>query len=107
MVHVAKYYLEEGGKEQIMGKIELFMNNERQKWYQNGFDQGVDQGKEDVLLDMCRNPKYTDEDIAELGHISVSEVKALSEKSKRKVDRRKIFSVLNTFCIWKTQRKKH
>jgi len=56
MVRVVKHYLEEGGKEQIMGEIELFMDNQRQKWYPNGFDQGVDQGKEDVLLDMCRNP---------------------------------------------------
>ena len=70
---MVEYYQNEGGKELAMKDYERDMVTNLEK----GIKQGNEQTKEKMILNMCRNLNFSDEDIANVGEVSVSEVVAL------------------------------
>ena len=73
--YVVKYY-HHGGKEKIMSENdEIYLTGKKQ-----GKEEGKQEQKEETIRKMCANPKYSNDEIAEVNGVSLSEVIAQRKK---------------------------
>ncbi|MDD6240091.1 MAG: hypothetical protein PUA93_00700 [Eubacteriales bacterium] len=81
---VVEYYQQKGGREQAMEQYrkdsEILVDKGVEIGTARGRTEGISEGRNQILFNMCANPKFTDADIADAGNIPVSEVTALRKR---------------------------
>ena len=80
---VVKYY-HQGGKERIMSENDEIYLTGKKQGRQEGRQEGKLEQKEETIRKMCLNPKYSNDEIAEVNDVPLSEVLALRKKYAKK-----------------------